>query len=236
MSHPSSTVKNPERIRRPIPVTPDGLKSILQDDASYPEGWDLEHFKNLPSFKKRVEYAREKLGHIGSGSSRVVFEVDQNTVLKLARNKKGLAQNDLEADISDQGYHGDVIAQVHGHDAEYLWIEAEKARKMKKSEFRAIAGYNFDIFGRVLINEMRKERGHKHGIYFVDADVGRQIYNDDFFEKIMDFIRTYDLLSGDIARLSSWGIVTRSGKDVPVIIDYGVSQDVYKDYYLKKPI
>jgi len=226
-------VKSPEQIRKPIPVSRDSTKYILQDDASYPEGWDLEHFKNLPSFKKRVAYAREKLAHIGSGSSRIVFDVDPNTVLKLARNKKGLAQNTLEAEISDQGYHPDLVTQVHGHDAEYLWIEAEKARKMKKSEFQAINGYNFDIFGKVLVNEMRKERGHKHGTYYVDPEVARQIYNDDFFEKVMNFTKAYDLTAGDLARQSSWGIVNRSGKDITVIIDYGVSQDIYKDFYIR---
>lgn len=61
-----------------------------------PDDWDESKFGHDKVFYKRVQYAKLKAKQIGSGTSRVAFIIpDQgrNTVLKVAKNKKGMAQN-----------------------------------------------------------------------------------------------------------------------------------------------
>ena len=72
----------------------EGEINKIEISEEYPKDFDLNQFKSIKSFKGKVLYAKEKLGNpIGMGSSRVVFRVDDNKVLKLAKNPKGQAQN-----------------------------------------------------------------------------------------------------------------------------------------------
>ena len=47
----------------------------------------LPEFRNIKSFNGKVKYAKERLGTpIGSGTGRIVFDIDGEKVLKLAKN------------------------------------------------------------------------------------------------------------------------------------------------------
>jgi hypothetical protein len=200
--------------------------------------WDLEHFKQLPSFRARVEYATKQLGSkLGAGSARVVFPVKDDSsgdggisVLKLAKNKKGLAQNEVEAEISDlsSGY-SEIIAMVKAYDQEnYFWLEVERADKITKADFRKLTGFDFDTFGSVLINEISKRPTMS-----VDPGLAREIYDSPLLEKMVSFIRDFGQQPGDLDRLSSWGKVTRNGRQFAVLVDYGLSREVFQQHYKK---
>ena len=73
------------------------IESYLEED--YPSNFNLEEFSKLTSFNKRIQYCQERLKRISSGSSRIVYMVDDTKVLKIARNQKGLGQNEIEAAI-----------------------------------------------------------------------------------------------------------------------------------------
>ena len=78
------------------------LREALElEEAVYPESFDLETFKKIPTFKGRTQYVAERLPKLGAGSSRIVYKIDDGTVLKLAKNQKGLAQNNLEIEYSN---------------------------------------------------------------------------------------------------------------------------------------
>ena len=72
------------------------------NEAPLPDTWDKDKFKQRPAiktFRDIIEYASEKAAEVGRGSSRVAFKIDyknQDTVLKIAKNEKGLAQNKQE--------------------------------------------------------------------------------------------------------------------------------------------
>lgn len=226
--------KHPELKKEPVASDgggDDGQRMLIQDD--YPAGWSVDDFKSLPSFKKRVAYAKEKLGKLGAGSARIVFDIDDDMVLKLARNKKGLAQNELEADIAATDWY-DFVAKVYDADPNNLWLEAEKARPMKKSDFKAITGFDFDDWGNTLLEEHRRNQGQRGGSFYLAPDNYDEIREDELFNSIMSFVMDYDIAPGDFARISSWGIVNREGHEVPVLIDYGVSRTIYNDFYVKR--
>ena len=41
---------------------------------------------------------------------------------------------------------------------------------------------------------------------------------------------------GDFGRISSYGEVNRNGKDKVVLTDYGLTEDIFKNFYQRKTI
>ena len=54
---------------------------------AYPESFSFEEFNNIRSYNGKLKYANQRLKKISSGSSRVVYQVDNERVLKIAKNK-----------------------------------------------------------------------------------------------------------------------------------------------------
>lgn len=203
------------------------------EEAEYPEGFSIEEFKSLSSFKKRVAYARKHLGRIGGGSARIVFGIDPNTVVKIAMNRKGQAQNEIEADVSNIGY--DIIANVEDYDEDsYLYVEMERARKLKRFDWKRITGWYFKEWMNTLSNYIRERRSPNKSKFMFSyplPDDFEDIEESELFSEIVRMIADFGMPVGDIVRESSWGIVNRNGKDTPVLVDYGLTEDVYKTYY-----
>jgi mRNA-degrading endonuclease RelE of RelBE toxin-antitoxin system len=69
------------------------IESLIDED--YPTNWNFDEFKALTSFNKRALYCNNNLQRISSGSARIVYKIDNDKVLKLAKNAKGLDQNEM---------------------------------------------------------------------------------------------------------------------------------------------
>ena len=97
-----------------IIITESQLKNIIQKELEedYPINWNVEDFKKLNSFNKRIQYCEEKLTRISSGSSRIVYKIDESKVLKLGKNKKGIAQNEAEIDFSNDYMWDGITAEI----------------------------------------------------------------------------------------------------------------------------
>lgn len=209
-------------------------EELFLEAGMYPENWDMELFKKLPTFSKRVRYAQERLGKIGSGSARVVFSVDGDTVIKIAKNVKGIDQNRVEADIGTKDWHPCSVRVVDYDEDDYLWIEAEKARKVKKSEFKKLLGYDFDLWTSVLYFKIKQvKNGVKYDL--LNREQVKPILEDEFFNDIVEMSVNFDIEPGDFRRINSWGIVRREGAEMLVLIDIGLSNQVYQDYYYSGP-
>lgn len=97
------------------------------NEMAYPTSFNMEEFKNIRSFAGIVAYCRKHLTRIAEGSSRMVFKIDDEKVLKLAKNRKGLGQNKAEADMGyNEGYFT-CIAHVSDYDDNYMFVEMELA-------------------------------------------------------------------------------------------------------------
>ena len=73
------------------------IKELLLESPPLPEDWDKDIFNERVPFKTRIEYAKARAEQVGKGSSRVAFVIPyqgRKTVLKVALNAKGMAQND----------------------------------------------------------------------------------------------------------------------------------------------
>lgn len=82
------------------------IREIISE-APLPDDWDKAVYTPQTSYKKRIDYAVAKAQKLGKGSSRTAFTVTYEgrpTVLKVAHNIKGMAQNEAEAELLSDGY------------------------------------------------------------------------------------------------------------------------------------
>ena len=62
---------------------------IKQINEAMNDTFSYEELGNIRTFSKRVAYCKQHLGNpIGNGSSRMVFQIDDEKVLKLAKSKR----------------------------------------------------------------------------------------------------------------------------------------------------
>jgi hypothetical protein len=114
----------------------------LLNETPLPSDWDSSKFNTSNSFKSIVDYALERATKIGTGSSRIAFEVEYEgrpTILKIAKNKKGLAQNEVESKMLSDGYieKMELTIPLIDYDTtniQPLWIHTEKANKVTEKK------------------------------------------------------------------------------------------------------
>lgn len=206
----------------------------LLNETPLPDDWDKSVYKSDKSFASRVRYAQERAKKIGTGSSRLAFEIEYQgrpTVLKIAKNKKGIAQNEYEAQMFNDYYltgMGITIPMID-HDEENdppTWIHVEKAEKMKPNQFK-------QFFNGLNPDEMiylAKTMSGKWGIRVSPEmkEKYEQIYEEnETINSLVELIGNYDIEPGDFSRLANWGIY----KGEPVIIDIGASSQVISAHY-----
>lgn len=234
----------PMENKRVLTLTENGIRRIVResvteilDEMAYPASFSMEEFKKITTFKGRLEYCAARLPKLGRGSSRVVFKIDDEKCLKLAINRKGLAQNEVEATpdffLEDIG----LVARTYDHDENFLWVEMQLARRATKNDFKRLTPYDFDTMCEfITYNYNRYSRRH----VIISPKYKKLFDNPDFYDTIYDtaFYAMYDYLGnyqpdivGDLKKLSSWGVVKQGGQEELVLIDFGLNEDVYNNYY-----
>lgn len=218
------------------------LKTLsILNEAPPPVDWDLNTFNS--SFAKQLKYAKERANQIGSGSSRVAFVIDykgRETVIKIAKNKKGLAQNEKEADYGLYRMYPDITIPLIDYDEEHeepTWIHFEKADKLTAAGFRKAMGFSFDDFAKVLdkfrleIQEPRRGRMFNYDpTYRIDQELVAKIQESELYSDVTDMCMNFDLKAGDFTRKANWGMY--QGR--PVIIDLGFDTRIEELYYKRK--
>lgn len=88
----------------------------------------LKSYPIIPTYAGKVRYCKRHLGFpIGNGSARIVFQLDDEKCLKLAKNRKGIAQNGAEYDSADDD----------------SWIVTEYVLPAKQKDFKQCLGILF---------------------------------------------------------------------------------------------
>jgi hypothetical protein len=199
-------------------------------DEDYPSSFDMDHFKTLTKFAERVRYCEENLKRISSGSSRIVYMIDNTKVLKLAKNRKGLAQNEVEIQWGQDSYFSSILAHTFDYHPDDLWVEMELARKVSKKDFIRLTDCTIEELYYYLRNFEEINHG-KRPIFHMDPEVKARLDENEFVSAIGDFMSNINAPAGDFGKLNSYGIVQRGGQDDIVLIDFGLTNDVYQTYY-----
>lgn len=215
------------------------LKNILEEsplkEAPIPDDWDSSTYNKAVPFAQRIRYAKARAKQVGVGSSRVAFLIDyqgRKTVLKIAKNKKGIAQNVQESQmfsdylIKDLGITIPMIDYDEDNE-DPTWIHLEFAEKMKPNQFKKFFS---GISHHEIVYVIEYLTGKK-SIYHVsdeDKEHYQQLYEDNKYIDSLVFIAgNYDVPVGDFGSIANWGVY----KNQPVIIDLGLSSEVYQKYY-----
>lgn len=200
----------------------------------YPKGFSLQEFQDITSFSGKKRYADLHLKRVSSGSSRIVYQVDNKKVLKIAKNKKGLAQNRIEGDWGIQQY--DIAANVHNVDEENpqpFWVEMELAIPLsrKKQRFEQLIGCTLEDLHLYLLY-MGNRAGQNRWFKDIEPNLKEDMEENEWVQEVIHLATDFDMpMPGDLDRLSSYGEVKRNGKSVAVLIDFGLTREVHTQYY-----
>lgn len=226
---------NPEPYKNPDAWNPNPL-----DEMALPADWDPAALGHDKTFKSRLQYAVDRARRLGGGSSRVAFVIPDNgreTVLKIAKNGKGLAQNQAETDILDDGYIGklDIVIPLVDYDKtnrEPVWIQTELAQKVREpalckmlkcQSLAQFTGYtNYLIGGRN--GQMWKNAPvvlANNGFSEQDIETFKE-----YASELGDLVSSSGVLIADFQHASNWGIY----KGRPVVIDVGFNENVASMY------
>ena len=164
--------------------------------------------------------------------------VDDEKCLKLAKNRKGIAQNEAENDYCLQQL--DLCPIIYDCDRNGLWIEAQMAKPAKATDFKRLTGYGWDVFcawvDYVATQYLNPRLSKYHGEFkeiFKSEEFENFLYNKiSIFSKINTYMTDYMLkLYGDLQKLSSWGVVSDNGQEKLVLVDSGLNDIVGKEHY-----
>jgi hypothetical protein len=199
----------------------ESIKSLLE--SPLPDDWDHDVYSPRSSFAEKVRYATQMAQKVGTGSSRVAFVIDyqgRKTVLKIAKNNKGLVQNSIESQT-----FGDWMIQKLGlfipmidYDEKNnrpFWIHTEFAEKATAAHIKNACGGS--------LNDLVAYAQEFHGMRRTawGGDSSKIIPESELAEDFVDYVGNYSPELGDYTRLANWGIY----KGRPVIIDAGFNEE-----------
>lgn len=190
-----------------------GIEEPLEEMA-YPTNFNLNEFSQISTFIGRKKYCDERLQKIGAGSSRIVYRVDDEKVLKIAKNKKGLAQNEHEADWGRNNY--EIFAKIYEADTNnYTWIEMELATKAKPTDFKRLVGISWQELCLTIEYIYDIYKPNKNPYYvkrydsrLMDEFMEKEVYSEknDFLYNLYTYMTDYQpMIIGDWTRITELG-------------------------------
>lgn len=217
--------------------------AITLNEAPLPDEWDKDMYNERVPFAQRVRYAQERAEKIGTGSSRVAFMIPYKgrpTILKISKNRKGAYQNEVEAEVMSDGFHGrsGVTIPLIDYDERNsmpTWIHTERADKIRsQSQLETLlsqfyAGITGD--GKVklyaLEQYLKEMKGQRPNFSLSSQDERDAVSENVFIQRLLALVMDYDLAVGDILRPANWGVY----RNQPVLIDIGANETVISNHY-----
>lgn len=180
----------------------------------------LKNIENLDTYQAKIKYLEKNLKHLSSGSSRIVYETFDKTIVKLAKNDKGIAQNKAE---SNPKMKSKFLNEILGYAKNFSWIETQYLDKITEKEFKKMTNIEFSDFGEAIgyglkkISDSSKDKPKNFD----------KVSKSEIYKEMKRIGEKFKLMPGDIARISSWG--TRNGN--PILIDAGLTKEVFDKFY-----
>lgn len=181
--------------------------------------FNFEEFKKLKTYKECWQYAKKHLEFLGLGSSRMTFLLSSKTVLKIATNEAGLAQNKEEVEVSARSTG--FVTKVKRYQNSYFWVVSDLVKEFTPQtldEFKVMTGVDFKELQKILFtySETKKMPATKN----------------DFILSVYEEIKNNNLAANDLAKIEHWGY-TADGR--VLILDYGLSDMILKKHYSDSP-
>lgn len=214
------------------------------------------------------------VNHLGApfakGSSRIVFMLSDNFVLKLAYDyvSAGIEQNKVEFERYENS-KSKLLPIIYDHSDNFEYIVCENVIPADNADFEKILGMSiWGRWGQHTIKQKNpfsrnggdmevgydkyfdnlKDYGeadfsnnyvlnliayivqhYADGTCPYNEEMEQKIRNNEWFSELLDLVRKTHLC--DITSTENFGIVNRNGIPMIVVIDSGLSNDVYNKYY-----
>lgn len=167
---------------------------------AYREGFSFETlsilggdaFSDWRNWDEQYNYCVKWLGEPnGCGSSRCVFTLSDNIILKLAVSDAGIEQNKLEYKTYNR-YKSPLLARVYDADENFTYLVCENAVPAEDIDFEKIIGIPMGSYWQQNSRQVKKY-GSKGG----DCDIGFNKYFDNLRDYIEEYkgVTLYDVLS-----------------------------------------
>lgn len=181
---------------------------------------------HLNQFVKELS-SKYRLKLIGRGSGRIVLAVDDESVLKLARNRPGQEQN-----LFEDGFYSEqqnpVLNQVLDCASDGCWIRSRRAKRFDdrfwlqlSDQIKLSPTQIGDSISRLFSLEGIKPSNLTETAYsrFLATDFGQNLHR----------LLATELDCDDLCEFGSeqYGMIDYK----PVIVDYGLSKEIGKKYY-----
>lgn len=168
------------------------------------------------------------LKFLGTGSSRVTFDVGRGAVLKLARNAAGQTQNKAEAQVGrNPGTKEFIPRTLKWDDKSWKWIVVEKVEPVSSEEYEDL----------MKIRVVTRSGDVVQGPSLADALVEnhptdfKELYWDSLTpaqRRLVNLTWKHDILPGDLGNPSHWG---RTADGRLVLLDPGLTGEGWKANY-----
>ena len=190
------------------------------------QGWSYKAI-----FSTIRDYCDRHLGlPDGEGSSRVAYQIDDNRVLKLAKNKKGLAQNKAEAACYMRSTsNNDLFPKIFDTSDNGLWIDCEFVLPAKGSDFLECTNYDWDEFTEIVSDLSDYPKLSPDNYYKKWLD--KLVNTDYLIAELFQYIVKDGAPVGDVRRIENWGMTNRNGTPRMVLLDSGLTWNILKDFY-----
>lgn len=181
----------------------------------------LKNIDQLENYKSRIDYCQNNLKRLSSGSSRIAYLTKNNTVIKLAKNDKGIDQNKAECQVK---LKSNYLNNSLRHSNHYYWAEFPFLEKITEKQFQEITGINFKDFGNAMRFGLKNVSQQSNQTIPKNFN---KIKNKEIYQTMRNIAKKYDLMPGDLAKISSWGLKNKS----PALIDAGLTKKVFELHY-----
>lgn len=203
--------------------------------TSQSKTFNLRRFKDIAiiadeirGFDYLYNYASKRLKLLGEGSSRIVYLLSSQKVLKIATGPKGVAQNEVEIDVYTNPKTRPIIAKIFDYDPKFKWIISELVKEQSDSQLFQKLNLQHDIYFDSMIADLDDNENSIDEVVSKYGKYGGSAKLRNFLEALRTTMWENDLLPGDIAKPSHFG-QTASGNIV--LLDYGFTENVHEDFY-----
>ena len=201
--------------------------------------FSTDELNAIDDFKGKVQYCIQHLGnYIAAGSSRAVFQIDDEKVLKLGYNEAGRAQNIEEMQWSNGQYS--FLPQVYDSSNNGDWMISEFVLPAEGEDFAYYFSKHLPDECKRLISTWGEFTEFIHSIeatvknrawkFFSDAKLNL-LRSDPLLNEVADYIERTKMSTGDLTILRNWGLAKRNGDAMPVLLDAGWRNGMYNEFY-----
>ncbi len=185
-----------------------------------------DHLDSLKSFASRKRYMDRGFPFLGAGSGRRVYYIGENRVIKIAKNDRGKAQNEVESDSALHDWYGKLLPSIYDTAPDNSWLVCDKLVHVRARDFQSYFGVSMNTLFYYMEYRLDSHMGI-HAMELIDQVDKDSCDTNDKIQALLDAIVNFDLVFRDLTRKNAWGKLG----DRLVLRDYGLTRYVWDEYY-----